>query len=265
MSGLPQRPRGRLGAAAEARYRDKLRQFCDRVLEIQSRLDFEVGTRGWCYLLESERIIDKGEFAKAERLITDCRKRGDLPLDICGEDDKRAVEGVEDLDKENPEAEATAILGYLDSAHEHYTPVSFWEDLDVYVEILVEKSDLRSLFAPVAAEFSVPIQNGGGWGDLNVRAGMMRRFAEWEARGKQCVLLYCGDHDPGGLQISDFLRSNLEELAGAVGWLPDNLIIERFGLDFDFIEANGLVWIDNLETSSGKSLDDSSHPDHFKL
>lgn len=44
----------------------------------------------------------------------------------------------------------------------------------------------------------------------------MKRIARWEAKGKECVLLYCGDHDPGGLHISEFLRSNFEDLAGMV-------------------------------------------------
>jgi hypothetical protein len=92
----------------------------------------------------------------------------------------------------------------------------------------------------------------------------MRRFAHWETRGKQCILLHCGDHDPGGLHISDFLRANFEELAEAVGWHPRNLIIDRFGLNADFIQAQGLTWIDNLETSSGGRLDDQRHPDHQK-
>src|SRR5262249_62249740 len=41
-------------------------------------------------------------------------------------------------------------------------------------------------------------------------------------------------------------------------------IIDRFGLDYEFIEANGLTWIDNLETGSGGNLADPKHPDHFK-
>jgi hypothetical protein len=56
------------------------------------------------------------------------------------------------------------------------------------------------------------------------------------------------------------MRKNLEDLAGAVGWSPDNL----FGLNANFIERNGLTWIDNLETSSGQRLDDPRHPDHNK-
>ena len=30
--------------------------------------------------------------------------------------------------------------------HLYYTPVSFWEDRDLYVQMLVEKIDLKSLF-----------------------------------------------------------------------------------------------------------------------
>jgi hypothetical protein len=74
----------------------------------------------------------------------------------------------------------------------------------------------------------------------------------------------CNDHDPGGLHISKSMQSTLDDLSDQVDWSPDDLIIERFGLNFDFIEANNLTWIDNLETSSGQRLDDPRHPDHFK-
>lgn len=92
----------------------------------------------------------------------------------------------------------------------------------------------------------------------------MCRFAEHEDAERSPVLLYCGDHDPGGLCISEFLRKNLEDLSGAVGWDPAALIIDRFGLDYDFVEQLGLTWIDNLETSSGERLDDPRHRDHRK-
>ena len=85
-----------------------------------------------------------------------------------------------------------------------------------------------------------------------------------EAQGRRCVLLLCGDHDPGGLHITEKMRKNLEDLSGAVGWSPDNLIISRFGLNADFIDEHGLTWIDNLETSSGGQLDDPNHNDHDK-
>ena len=145
-----------------------------------------------------------------------------------------------------------------------YRPMSFWKANPTTCNCFVEKIDLKSLFAGICAEFCIPLANTKGWNEINSRAELMRRFRLWEMWGKQSVLLYCGDFDPAGLLISDKLRDNLAELSRAVGWLPDALIIDRFGLNLDFIEAQGLTWIDGLWTGSGKNLADPKHPDHDK-
>jgi hypothetical protein len=80
----------------------------------------------------------------------------------------------------------------------------------------------------MAQSARVPIANSKGWADISQRADMMRRFAEWERKGKTPVLLYCGDHDPAGLAIKNHLRTNLRDLSKAVGWSPDNLIVDRY-------------------------------------
>jgi hypothetical protein len=261
---LPRLPPHRPSAAAKAAYRKKVEAFCAKLQEVRSGLDFDVGSRGWAYVLEGERLIDKDEIDAAQNLINACRKNGDLPIDICSEDEKRAAENVEKIDPD-PQAKAALIFNYVQVAEQYYTPFSFWDDLETYVQVGVEKSNVKNLFAKTCAGLYVPIANLGGWADLNVRAGFMRRFAEKEAEGKRCVLLTFTDHDPGGLHIADKLRANLEELAAAVGWHPRDLLIERFGLDHDFIEREGLVWIENLVTSKGEyPLNDSRHNDHEK-
>ena len=184
-------------------------------------------------------------------------------------DEGRAFDHVEVIDVETPEEQAKWIVDYIHRAHLGYRPFSSWDDQEFYVQMVVEKATLKSLFDPVCAEFHVPLATAGGWSDLSMRADMMRRFSAHENAGKQCVLLYCGDHDPGGLRISDCLRTNMEELADAIEWSPANLIIDRFGLNFDFIEANKLVWIENLITGNkgqwrGVCLSDPKHPDHKK-
>jgi hypothetical protein len=86
---------------------------------------------------------------------------------------------------------------------------------------------------------------------------------------------------PAVSNISGFLRDNLKDLAGAAALIlrrdynisvtaagmeafVETIKVDRFGLNHDFIEANNLTWIDNLETGSGRSLDDPKHEDHFK-
>ena len=262
---LPRRRRGRQTPESEAEYQAQRAAFCRLIRQIRSTMDFKVGSRGWCYILEPHGLT-KGDFDAAQAIITDCRKTGDLPLDICAEDDSRETVGLQgDLDDQDVESEAQGWVDYVrDRAHQSYTPFGFWDDLDDYVEVAVEKLDLRNLFEPVCAEFFVPIANFKGWSDLNSRAAMMRRFAEHERAGRRCVLLLCGDHDPGGLAITGTMRKNLEDLTRAVGWSPHNLVISRFGLNADFVNRLGLTWIDNLETSSGQRLDDPRHPDHNK-
>src|SRR4029077_2750132 len=82
---LPKRPRGRPSPKATLLFEERVADFCDLILKIRSTMDFDIGGRGWCYILERHGLR-KGDFDAAQRLINDCRKSGGLPLDICQED-----------------------------------------------------------------------------------------------------------------------------------------------------------------------------------
>jgi hypothetical protein len=148
-----------------------------------------------------------------------------------------------------------------------YIP-GWWSGEEYYIQMLVEKIDLKTLFEPVCLDYHIPVATSKGWSSMLQRAEYARRFKQAEDRGLECVLLYCGDFDPDGGRISDFIRSNLDDLKnvvwsdGILGYDPANLTIERFGLNKDFIDENKLTWIDNLITGSGKNLADPSHPNH---
>ncbi len=261
---LPRRPRGRQTAEADAQYWASVEVFAEEIKEFASRLDFKSSARGWAYILEGEGYLTKADLDACEKLINDCRKRGILPLDICCEDDKRQFENLEDITDDSPQEFAAAYIRGLADVPRLYCSMSFWEDKDCYIQMLVEKIDLKELNKGICARFRIPIANAGGWGNLWVRARMMQRFKFWEERGKTPVLLYEGDFDPGGVLMSDFLMSNMAEMQLCVGWDPSNVIIDRFGLNLDFIEANNLSWIDNLITGGKKDLADPGHPDHDK-
>ena|SRR5438094_6176625 len=77
MSLLPKLPQHRPSAATKAAYADGVAAFCATILKVQSRLDFAVGSRGWAYILEGDRLINKGEINAAQNLINICRKNGD--------------------------------------------------------------------------------------------------------------------------------------------------------------------------------------------
>jgi len=86
-------------------------------------------------------------------------------LDITCRDEKREFYGVEQVDEGiDPREFAEIQLAYVYRTADQYLPFSFWKDQKHYVQMLVEKIDLRELFRPVCDEFRVPIANYGGWG-----------------------------------------------------------------------------------------------------
>ena len=247
------------------RYSDKaaVRALCDWMIQKDDALDFKVGSRGWLYLLEDANIISKGQFERALDLIGKCRKDGSLPLEVVAQDEARRLSCLEYLDNKNIADEVADIIDSISDRIDFYKPFSFWDDMPVFLAMMVEKSDLKSLFEPVCRKYFVPLANSKGWSDINLRVNLMRLFKEHEEQGRRCILLYAGDFDPAGLSISDRLKKNFSDLEKAVGWDSSDLTVHRFGLNRDFIEEQGLAWIDNLETARGRyPLDDPRHKDH---
>jgi hypothetical protein len=241
-----------------------LRRFADQLIELSNQIGFKISARGWCYQLESARLINKDQFDRVVNIINTCRKRGIIPIDFTAEEEGRQFSGVEEPEERTPLEYLKACLETPLNCHRWYTP-DWWEDEEYYIQMLVEKIDLKTLFSPVCEKYHIPIATSKGWSSMLQRAVYAKRFKEAEDNGLQCVLLYCGDHDPDGLRISDFIRSNLIDIQninwenGNEGYNPENLQIQRFGLDADFIYQHELTWIDNLITGSGMNLASPTH------
>jgi len=248
---------------------EELLTFASTLKALTEQIGFKISARGWCYQLEGFGLITKAEFDKVENLINhECRQYGYLSIDFVAEEEARQFSGVETPTEATP---LQFLKSFIESpliCENWYTP-DWWDGEDYYIQMVVEKIDLKTLFTPVCYDHHIPIATSRGWSSMLQRAEYSRRFKEAESKGLECVLLYCGDHDPDGLRISDFLHKNLEDLRfirwsdGVKGYDPESLIIERFGLNYDFIEANHLSWINNLITTSKKDLADPAHPNHY--
>lgn len=247
----------------------QLTAFSTYLKYIDKHTGFKVSSRGWAYQLENLRLINKDQFDLVENVINECREKGTLPIDFVAEEEGRKFSGIEIPESETP---IEYLKKYLEAplrCDQWYTP-DWWDGEEYYIQMLVEKIDLKTLFESVCEEYHVPVATSKGWSSMLQRAEYAKRFKEAENRGLKCVLLYCGDFDPDGGRISDFIRSNLDDLKNVVwsdgteGYDPTDLTIERFGLNLDFIEANKLTWIDNLITGSGKNLASPTHP-NFKM
>lgn len=248
--------------------KQRLGEFSEMLQDISDRIGFKVSARGWCYLMEQAGHIDKSQFSKVENAINNCRRAGVLPVDFVAEEDARAFLGVEKPSTGGVKSTLKWMMRDVLDGAKYYTP-DWWMGEEYYIQILVEKIDLKTLFSDVSSEYHIPIANAKGWSSILQRAEYSRRFKKAEDMGLKCVLIYCGDHDPDGLRISDTIRKNLEQIQdvqwadGTAGYDPSDLIIDRIGLNYDFILRNNYTWIDNLITGSGKNLASRNHPNYF--
>jgi len=246
-----------------------LRSFAEQLEQLRKQAGFKISARGWAYQLEVLRLINKDQFDLVENLINTCRASGVLPIDFTMEEEGRKFSGVDIPTKGSPVKYMGQYLKAAMNIEDFYTP-KWWKGEKYYVQMLVEKIDIKTLYSPVTEEYHIPIATAKGWSSMLQRAEYARRFKEAEDNGLECVLLYFGDFDPDGLRISDFLRGNLEDLSGIQwedgtdGYEPSDLIIERFGLDYKTIMELKLTWIDNLITGSGKNLASPLHK-NFKM
>ena len=265
----------RRGITGQAR-RDGLMLFSQQMADLDDSIGFKISARGWCYQLEGFGLITKAEFDFVEKLINTCRREGYLPIDFTAQEEGRQFSGIEIPETMTPVEYLGRVLRQGLYCEDYYTP-DWWDGEDYYIQMVVEKIDVKTLFAPVCGEYHIPIATAKGWSSMLMRAEYARRFKEAEDMGLKCVLLYCGDHDPDGLRISEALRANLDDLAfirwgdGVNGYDPADLEIDRFGLNYDFIIANNLTWIDNLITGAKepcpicgkpKNLADPHHRNH---
>lgn len=248
------------------------RDMGEAIERMSEETGYRFGPRGWAYYAEGLGLITKGEFARFEKLLTDMRKDGELDPDVIEPDASRMATEVGDFEAASYTAEQLAkhaisdIADNLRSWADSFREFGYWDDLDFYVEMIVEKKDLVQIFRSTADRYNIRITNGKGDTDIHTRLAILKRFREHTDAGRSCILLAVGDHDPKGLHIVEGLHRNIMSCANLKGldWYDPAFEVVPIGLTVEQIEDLDLMKIGNLETGGGRDLSDPRHPDHNK-
>lgn len=233
---------------------------------------YKFGPRGWAYFAEGLGLITKGDFSRLTTLLTDMRKDGELDPDVIEPDASRMATEVTDFEgvSYSPEYLAQHAINEISVELRRWADIyhttGYWDDLDYYVEMIVEKKDLVQIFRSTADRYNVRITNGKGDTDIHTRLAMLKRFRDHTYAGRRCVLLAIGDHDPKGLHIVEGLHRTFMSCGNIKGldWEDPAFEVINIGLTEHQINDLGLMKIDNLETGGGRDLSDPRHPDHYK-
>lgn len=106
-----------------------------------------------------------------------------------------------------------------------------WEDQPYYVEVWIEKDALIGVIEGVCQELDVPFLACRGYASASeVWGAGHRRFRPRRRAGKNCLVLYLGDHDPSGIDMSRDVRDRLEMFCGGP------VEVNRLALNADQVE-----------------------------
>ena len=252
--------------------KDARREMGEAIERLSRDTGYKFGPRGWAYYAEGLGLITKGEFDRFEKLLTDMRKDGELDPDVIEPDASRMATTVYDFaatdltPEEHAQYAVDEISERLRSWSRAFHEKGFWDGLDFYVEMIVEKKDLVQIFRSTADRYNIRITNGKGDTDIHTRLAMLKRFRDHWEQGRQCVLLAIGDLDPKGTHIVAGLQKTIMSCANIKGldWIRPEFDVVNVGLTEQQVNDLGLMKIGNLETGGGRDLSDPRHPDHYK-
>lgn len=105
-----------------------------------------------------------------------------------------------------------------------------WIDQPWHIEVMVEKDALSGVLEPVCAELDINFSANKGYSSSSTMYATGKRLLQQARRGKQIAILYLGDHDPSGIDMTRDVRERLEMFSGR------QLRIERLALNMDQVD-----------------------------
>lgn len=208
----------------EIRFRAETLQLIDtinRVLEEYEGDGLDVTLRQLFYCLVVDSVIRnvEAEYKKLVRIVTDARDAGQLPWGIFSDRSRETV----------VQSHWAAPADILDTAANSFR-LDRWRNQSNHVEVMLEKQALEGFLLPICEELDVPFTATRGYCSATIVYQAGRRLAAAAAAGKAVYVLYLGDHDPSGVDMS---RDLLERLSR---YSRSDVVVPRLALNSDQIK-----------------------------
>lgn len=192
-------------------------ETCESILDEYDAQGYKMSLRGLYYQLvrrnlwpDERKFLIPGSNDYTANVQKNYKWLGDLLTDA-------RVGGYIDWDHlEDPTREHTggdggftspeAAMRYLNRLYQ----VTKWDGQDHYMEVWVEKAALLPIIGPAARRWNVAFLACKGSPSTSAMYEVAERMRRWEDEGRETTILYLGDHDPTGIDISRDVQTRLE-------------------------------------------------------
>lgn len=111
--------------------------------------------------------------------------------------------------------------------------IDMWENQPNYVEVWIEKDALLGVIERPCWELDVPYMSCRGYMSQSEEWTASNRFQEAADRGQRPVLIYLGDHDPSGMDMS---RDHTDRLTMFLEHMDVEVDVRRIALNIDQVQ-----------------------------
>lgn len=185
---------------------------------------YDLSLRQLYYQLVSRNIVPNTEksYKNVGSLVSDARLAGLIDWDMIKD---RGREVVANPHWDNPQ-------DFIEVVAPQYR-FNLWHDQQNYVEVMVEKQALEGVLQPVCSEHDVPFTANKGYSSSSAMYEASKRFIDAGNSGKDLHVIYLGDHDPSGIDMTRDVADRLEMFLD-----PEALTVEvhRIALNMDQVE-----------------------------
>lgn len=108
-----------------------------------------------------------------------------------------------------------------------------WDNQPYHIEVMVEKDALSGVLQPVCRDLDIGITANKGYSSSSTMYEIGKRLQDIDSYDKRLVVLYLGDHDPSGIDMTRDVEERLT-LYGRLG--TSDFEVVRVALNYDQVE-----------------------------
>ena len=173
----------------------------NEILADYAQQGYDLSLRQLYYQLVSRNFVPNTEksYKNVGSLVSDARLAGLVDWDMIRD---RGREMIANPHWKNPSH-------FIEVAAPQYR-FDLWADQQAYVEVMVEKQALEGVLQPVCRELDVPFTANKGYSSSSAMYEASKRFLQRPEEGKELYVIYLGDHDPSGIDMSRDVEDRLD-------------------------------------------------------
>lgn len=194
----------------------------NEILEEYRLQGFRLSLRQLYYQLVARDFIPNNQrsYKNIGNLVSNARQAGLIDWGM-----------IEDRNRE------TTINGHWDNpaqiveAAARQFQIDKWEEQDYHIEVLVEKDALSGVLEPVCRDLDIGITANKGYSSSSTMYEIGKRLYRHYENGKDICVIYLGDHDPSGIDMTRDVRERLQMYSRV-----QHIEVIRLALNYDQVQ-----------------------------